>query len=109
MRDPGDGHWIDAPPIDGTIVINVGDLLSRWSNQVLVSTVHRVTAPSVDPNSSNNATHTPRRYSIPFFTNPNPDAYVEVLSTCVPTGQKPKYEPVVTAKYLESRLAQTYL
>lgn len=105
VRDPKTGNWVNAPPIDGTIVINVGDLLSRWSNNVLVSTVHRVTAPPLgDPA----ATHTPRRYSIPFFTNPNPATCVEVLPTCVAPGEMPKYDPVITEKYLEQRLAQTY-
>lgn len=57
VRNPGDGHWVNAPPIEGTIVINVGDLLSRWPNQVLVSTVHRVAAPPLRPSSSAIRTH----------------------------------------------------
>jgi len=62
------GEWIGAPPIPGTFVINVGDMLSRWTNGYLVSTRHRVV------NRSGR-----ERYSMPYFINPHFDAMIECL------------------------------
>lgn len=90
------GGWIDVPPLPGAFVCNIGDCLMRWSNDVYVSTPHRVRAPERE------------RYSIAFFLDPNPDALVSALPGCVPEGQQPKYEPVTAAGYLSQRFAATY-
>jgi len=66
-----DGTWIKAPYMPGTFVCNIGDCLMRWSNDVYVSTPHRVTNP---PGRD--------RYSVAFFLDPNPDALIECLSGC---------------------------
>eukprot|EP00984_Skeletonema_dohrnii_P024133 scaffold13221_cov123-Skeletonema_dohrnii-CCMP3373.AAC.10 len=63
--------WIDAKPLRGSFVINVGDMLSHWTNGVYASTVHRVVSPS-----SSSGYH---RYSVPFFFNPDHDAVVEPI------------------------------
>ncbi|KAG1648432.1 putative iron/ascorbate oxidoreductase [Nymphon striatum] len=60
--------WIEAPPIEGTLVCNIGDLLARWSNGRFASTVHRVI------NRTNSA-----RYSIPVFFDPHTDAVVDPI------------------------------
>lgn len=64
-------RWIDAKPLRGSFVINVGDMLSYWSNGLYASTVHRVISPA-----SGSGYH---RYSVPFFFNPDHDAVVEPL------------------------------
>lgn len=87
------GVWVDAPPIENTFVVNVGDMLHRMSNEKLLSTPHRVI----------NATGT-ERYSVPFFFDPH------VTSEIVPlpgTG-KPKFEPLNFGAFLRSELEAGY-
>ena len=91
-----DGQWLDVPALPGAFVCNIGDCLMRWSNDVYVSTPHRVQAPQTE------------RYSIAFFLDPNPDALVQALPTCVPEGAQPKYPPLTAEAYLQQRFAATY-
>ena len=95
------GDWIDAPkvaPVDGqrALIVNIGDCLMRWTNDIYVSTPHRVVAPPE-----------PRR-SIAFFLDPNPDARIAALPGTVEEGGRPRYEETTGADYLASRLAATY-
>lgn len=91
------GQWVDAPPIDGTFVVNLGDMMARWSNDQYVSTPHRVISPlGVD------------RYSMPFFAEPHPDTRVECLPGCTDEQQPPLYPPTTCAEFLLSRFADTY-
>jgi isopenicillin N synthase-like dioxygenase len=91
-----DGIWLDAPHIDGTFVCNIGDCLMRWTNDVYVSTQHRVLRPKVE------------RYSVAFFADANPDAVVETLPTCLAPGEMPRYPAITCADYLRQRLTATY-
>ncbi|KAK7060420.1 hypothetical protein VNI00_001185 [Paramarasmius palmivorus] len=104
VRNPNTGSYIAATPIPGTIVINVGDLLSRWSNDVLRSTLHRVVAPPAKKINETEAI-TPARQSIAFFCNPNFDTEIACLPNC---GKEAKYPPVNTEEYIVGRLAMTY-
>jgi isopenicillin N synthase-like dioxygenase len=90
------GRWLDAPVIPGTFVCNIGDCLMRWSNDVYVSTPHKVVNPGKD------------RYSVAFFLDPNPDAIVACLPTCVSADRPAKYAPITGAEFLRSRLEPTY-
>ena len=85
----------------GTIVVNVGDLLSRWSNDILRSTLHRVVAPS--KRISSNEQLTPARQSIAFFCNPNGGALIDCLPHCFGPGKAKKYEAVTTEDYIVRR------
>lgn len=92
-----DGQWIDAPPIDGTFVVNLGDMMARWSNDRYVSTPHRVISPlGVD------------RYSMPFFAEPHPDTLIQCLPGCQDDTHPPKYPTTTCAEFLLSRFADTY-
>jgi isopenicillin N synthase-like dioxygenase len=91
-----DGMWLDAPHIDGTFVCNIGDCLMRWTNDLYVSTPHRVLRPASE------------RYSVAFFADPNPDALVAAIPTCVAPGAPPRYPPIRSAEYLRQRLDATY-
>ncbi|MCA0043246.1 isopenicillin N synthase family dioxygenase [Celeribacter litoreus] len=89
---PRGKDWIDVPHVPGAFVVNIGDCLMRWSNDIYVSTPHRVLPPKQ------------ARRSIAFFLDPNPDS---VLSALPGTGE-PKYPTVTGADYLRSRLDATY-
>jgi isopenicillin N synthase-like dioxygenase len=91
-----DGSWIDVPPTPDAFICNIGDCLMRWSNDMYVSTPHRVVAPAQE------------RYSIAFFLDPNPDAMVSAIPACVPAGMAPRYAPVTAGAYLAQRLSATY-
>ena len=87
-----DGEWIAAPYIDGTFVVNIGDLFQRWTNDVYVSNFHRVT----------NRTGR-ERYSIPMFFNLDYDAPVVCLPTCCSAVSPPKHQPIKFGDYIVSR------
>ncbi|KAH9482783.1 2-oxoglutarate-Fe(II) type oxidoreductase ppzD [Psilocybe cubensis] len=104
VQNPLTGQFHPAVPVPGTIVVNVGDLLARWSNDVLRSTLHRVVAPAAQKINEIES-ETPKRQSIAFFCNPNFSAEVACLPNC---GDVPKYPPVNAGDYIVGRLAVTY-
>ena len=79
--------WIEATPIEGTIVVNIADFLQRLSNDRFRSTVHRVY----------NRKKT-SRYSMPFFFGFNPDAMCSVVPTCVDEEHPARYKPITCGK-----------
>jgi isopenicillin N synthase-like dioxygenase len=91
-----DGGWLDAPHIPGTLICNIGDCLMRWTNDVYVSTPHRVRVPDRE------------RYSIAFFLDPNPDAVVATLPGFADARGASKYPAITGAEYLTARLNATY-
>ncbi len=91
------GEWLPAPVIPGAFVCNIGDCLMRWTNDVYVSTPHRVVSPPGR-----------ERYSIAFFLDPNPDAWVECLPSCVGPEYPARYPPIRGDDFLRSRLEPTY-
>ena len=101
------GTFVRATPIEGTVVINAGDLLSRWSNDEIRSTPHRVVQP---PAQRGDVSETyPARYSIAYFCNPNPDSDIEALpGTWENLSDGKKYPAVNSGEYLVQRLAATY-
>ncbi|VUC28841.1 unnamed protein product [Clonostachys rosea] len=102
VRSPT-GTFVDATPIEGTIVVNAGDLLARWSNDTIRSTIHRV----VEPPFKEGPTH-PARYSIAYFCNPNFSSFIEALpGTYAAEGEK-KYAGITSGDYLVQRLTATY-
>ncbi|KAF4448663.1 hypothetical protein F53441_7972 [Fusarium austroafricanum] len=68
------GQFVDATPIEGTVVVNAGDLLARWSNDTIKSTIHRVVEPP-----QKEAESYPPRYSIAYFCNPNFKSHIEAI------------------------------
>ena len=99
------GTFVRATPIENTILINAADLLSRWSNDEIKSTKHRVVQPPAKPGDESDTY--PARYSIAYFCNPNFDRYIEALPSTWETVGK-KYEGINSGDYLVQRLAATY-
>lgn len=89
--------WIDAPPIQGSYVVNIGDMIARWTNDQYRSTLHRVI------NKSGN-----ERYSIPFFFSGHLDHEVKCIPTCLPKNEQPKYAPTTVEKHMIQMYQKTY-
>ncbi len=90
------GGWEAVPQMADAFVCNIGDCLMRWTNDVYVSTQHRVRAPQAE------------RYSAAFFLDPNPEAIVATLPGCSGPGNPPRYAAVTGAAYLREKLDATY-
>lgn len=95
------GGWVDVPVIPGTFVVNIGDLMARWTNDHWNSTKHRVRVPPA------RARAIPR-VSIPFFHHPNYDALIECLPSCAGVDDPPRYPPVTSGTYLDDRVRAVY-
>ncbi|KAH0828292.1 1-aminocyclopropane-1-carboxylate oxidase [Fonsecaea pedrosoi] len=87
------GEWIEVTPIPGTFVVNIGDFLSRWTNDVFRSTLHRVYNVSGR-----------ERYSFPLFIGPNYTTKIQAIHTCVNEDRPAKHEPFVAGEYISNRL-----
>lgn len=94
-----DGEWLDITPEENEIVINVGDMLQRLTNNYLKSTTHRVINPPKEQ------WHVPR-LSIPFFLHPKSDMDLSCLEDCVTAGRPLAYEPITAGEYLNERLRE---
>ena len=92
-------EWIPAIPGEGEIVVNVGDMLQRLTNNYLKSTTHRVVNPPREE------WHKPR-LSIPFFLHPRSDMDLACLSSCVSDSTPLQYDPITAGDYLEERLRE---
>ncbi|MAK30339.1 2-oxoglutarate and iron-dependent oxygenase domain-containing protein [Acinetobacter sp.] len=89
--------WIDAPPIEGTYVINLGDLIARWTNNHYKSTVHRVINKSGK-----------QRYSVPFFFGGNPDYLVKCLPDCMSESEPSLFVPTTVEQHHIEMYRRTY-
>ncbi|KAK3942411.1 hypothetical protein QBC46DRAFT_380158 [Diplogelasinospora grovesii] len=99
------GKFVDARPIEDTCVVNAGDLLARWSNDTIKSTIHRVVEP---PHAEADGDVHPARYSIAYFCNPNFTSHIEALPGTYATETEKKYEGINSGEYLVQRLTATY-
>lgn len=90
-----DGEWVAAPPIENTLVVNIGDLLERWTNSRLPSTKHRVRNTTPDS-----------RYSIAMFYDPSPRAIVDPADLLPAEGSQ--FEPIEASEYILSKNKKSF-
>ncbi|KAH8803689.1 putative UPF0676 protein [Xylogone sp. PMI_703] len=102
------GEFIRAEPVKNGCVMNIGDLLMRWSNDYLKSTLHRVTLPPAADRFTGEERMTRARYSIPYFVSPDIDAKIEVIKECTDAKNPAKYEPVIQREYRLRRAKLQY-
>lgn len=102
------GEFIKVTPMKNAIVMNIGDMLMRWSNDYLKSTLHRVTLPPAQDRFTGTERMTRARYSIPYFVSPNVDAVIEVMPECSSESNPAKYEPIVQGDYRLMRAKLQY-
>jgi isopenicillin N synthase-like dioxygenase len=86
------GEWVAAPPLAGSFVINIGDLMARWTNDLFVSTPHRVV------NTSGRT-----RQSIALFYDPHYDTVIETPPSCLAPGEAPRHPPTTCGEYVKGR------
>jgi isopenicillin N synthase-like dioxygenase len=92
-------EWVDVTALPDHIVVNVGDMLQRLTNNRLKSTTHRVINPPREKWGS-------PRYSIPFFLHPRSEMPLDCLPNSINAGEKAKYDPITAGEYLNERLAE---
>lgn len=92
------GNWLEATPVENSFVVNIGDLMQRWTNDCYKSTPHRVSSPTA------NVT----RFSMPFFVEPNFDTQVSTIPSCIQDPESAGYEQVTAGDWILSRFADTY-
>jgi isopenicillin N synthase-like dioxygenase len=97
------GAFRPVDPIPDTVLVNIGDLMARWSNDRWKSTVHRVGIPS-----HNGEEVVPERYSIPFFATADMDAVIEALPGCWDEESPKKYGAVTAWEYVQMRMRALY-
>ena len=94
----GDGTWHDVSPVDGALLVNLGDLTARLTNDRWMSTLHRVKPPIVGNTIQ-------RRRSVAFFHDGNIDAVIATLPGLVDAGVAPGYEPIMVRDHIKAKLA----
>ena len=92
-----DGRWIEALPIPGAFVVNIGDMLERWTNGLYHSTMHRVINRSSEKD----------RYSVPFFFEPNYHTRIECLPMCQSASNPPRYAPCTAGEHIAEMYRKT--
>jgi len=98
---PKGEDWTDVVVPENSFVINIGDLMSRWTNDKWVSTLHRVVVPP------ENAVGPTRRQSVAFFHNINPEYVVETIPTCITATNPARYEPIKAGDHLMQQHAKS--
>ncbi|WP_024805346.1 isopenicillin N synthase family oxygenase [Nocardia sp. BMG51109] len=91
-----DNRWHDVRPAEGALLVNLGDLMARWTNERWLSTLHRVMPPVVNGTVE-------RRRSAAYFHDGNIDAVIETLPSCV--GEGSRYAPTTVADHIRAKLA----
>lgn len=95
------GRWVDVPIAPDSYIINIGELMARWTNGRWAANLHRVVNPPVDQATGS------RRLSLVFFHNPNYDAPVSALPGTVADGETPRFPPTTSGEHLRAQFVKT--
>jgi isopenicillin N synthase-like dioxygenase len=87
------GEWLDVQAVPGSFVVNLGDMMARWTNDRWTATLHRVVVPPPDRRALS------RRQTLVFFHDPRPDAVIE----CIPGCGEPRYGPVSALEHVNAK------
>jgi isopenicillin N synthase-like dioxygenase len=93
-----DGSWNDVAPADDALLINLGDVTARWTNERWMSTLHRVKPPVIDGTIE-------RRRSAAFFHDGDVDAVIETLPSCIDADHPDLYAPITVGDHIRAKLA----
>jgi isopenicillin N synthase-like dioxygenase len=96
-----DGSWSAVQPRPGEFVVNLGDMMARWTNDRWASTLHRVVNPPLGMAQS-------RRLSIGMFVHPNYDQRIECVPTCLAPGEKPRYETITAGEHIKRKIERSH-
>ena len=96
-----DGSWAGVQPKVSEFVVNLGDMMARWTNERWVSTLHRVVNPPLGAPQS-------RRLSIGMFVHPNYDQRIECVPTCLSPGEKPRFETITAGEHIKRKIDQSH-
>ena len=96
------GHWQGVRADRNELVVNLGDMMARWTTDRCRSSLHRVANPK------NLADATSQRQSIGYFMHPNFDALVECLPTCLDPGEQPRYAPTTAGEHIAMKIAKSH-
>jgi isopenicillin N synthase-like dioxygenase len=92
------GEWIAAEPVAGSFVINLGDLMARWTNGLYASNMHRV----------RNNDSAQDRYSAPFFYSPHADSVIEPIASCVSADNPPRFATCTAGEHFREMFRRSY-
>jgi isopenicillin N synthase-like dioxygenase len=95
------GNWAGVQPKAGEFVVNLGDMMARWTNERWVSTMHRVVNPPLGMAQS-------RRLSIGMFVHPNYDQSIACVPTCLAAGEKPRYETITAGEHIKRKIEASH-
>ena len=96
-----DGTWAGVRPRPGEFVVNLGDMMARWTNGRWASTLHRVVNPPLGMPQS-------RRLSIGMFVHPNYDQRIECVPTCLAAGEKPRYPAITAGEHIKRKIERSH-
>jgi isopenicillin N synthase-like dioxygenase len=96
-----DGSWSAVQPRPGEFVVNLGDMMARWTNERWASTLHRVVNPPLGAAQS-------RRLSIGMFVHPNYDQRIECVPTCLEPGEKARYETITAGEHIKRKIERSH-
>jgi isopenicillin N synthase-like dioxygenase len=100
VRLPG-GTWAGVRPRPGEFVVNLGDMMARWTNDRWASTLHRVVNPPLGMAQS-------RRLSIGMFVHPNYDQRIECVPTCLAPGETPRYPAISAGEHIKRKIERSH-
>ena len=93
--------WLDVAPREDQLLVNIGDMMARWTNDRWRSTVHRVVNPPAPPGAGR------QRMTVGYFLHPNYDADVSCLASCCGPDRPPRYRPSIVGRHMLEKMERS--